>query len=91
MGPRTEATEQEILTKDNKGVNIRRYSRLIERVNQNVHGDYETSLRIKRAVLGRIVGTFKTWLPMSIVYRFGEEEDHGHHDRLDSCRGAQGS
>jgi len=73
MGEQVEISRQEKITKENEGVNLYTLTRLIERTNQNVHGDYESSLRVKRTVAGRVLGMFKTWMPMSIMYRFGSE------------------
>lgn len=71
MGEQEQVSEQEIYTKH--GVNIYRLKRLVERTAQYVHGDYESALEGKRTIAGRTVMMFKTWMPMSIINRFGRE------------------
>lgn len=56
------------------GVNMFKFKTYITRVNQKVHGDYDSALRGKRTVMGRALFMFKTWMGMAVLDRFGKED-----------------
>jgi hypothetical protein len=48
----------------------------IKLVNQKIHGDYTNAIMGKKTALGRMMFLFRTWLPMAVKERFGEEYEH---------------
>jgi len=56
------------------GINMFKFKTYITRVNQKVHGDYDSALRGKRTVMGRALFMFKTWMGMAVLDRFGKQD-----------------
>lgn len=55
------------------GVNMFRLIQKIKYINYMLHGDYFNPILGKKTIVGRMMFLFKSWLPMSLMYRFGEE------------------
>lgn len=62
-----------IISDDKKGVNLYRLHRQLKGVNGMVHGDYSKALEMKKTAVGRAFALYKTWIPQTIVSRFGSE------------------
>lgn len=53
----------------------------VKKVNQQIHGDYNSPMLVKKSLLGRVFMLFRTWLPQAVYQRFGshrqgEEADY---------------
>lgn len=73
MGEPSSFENDEIISADGHGVNLYRLSRKVKRINDYLHGDYESALKIKETAMGRAAALFKTWIGASVEHRFGEE------------------
>jgi hypothetical protein len=73
LGEMSPTETDEVISKDQKGVNMYRLSRLLKGINHEIHGDYESALKVKETMLGRAVMLFKTWIGQTVHHRFGAE------------------
>lgn len=73
MGEQSKVDETDLFAKDKRGVNLYRLSRKIKGINHYLQGDYESALLAKKTSLGRAIMLFKTWIPQTVMQRFGKE------------------
>lgn len=63
---------------DKLGIDEKRIFNIVQgisKVNKEIHGDYDplNKMYAKRSTIGRMLATFRTWLPQAIMQRFGSE------------------